>query len=73
MGLPFAVSALHVDGRIHKVYILSVQLLPQQLNSLPEPLEVDDLTLPEEADHIINIRIIADTQDVIIGHPCFLL
>lgn len=30
MGLPFAVSALHVDGRIHKVDILSVQLLPQE-------------------------------------------
>lgn len=67
------IACLHIDGRIHEVYILSVQLLPQQLNSLPEPLEVDDLTLPEEADHIINIRIITEPQDVVIGYPCFLL
>ena len=73
MGLPFAVSTLHVDGRIHKVYILSVQLLPQEFYCFAEPLKMDDLPFPEESDDVIDVRIVADAQDVVIGHPCLLL
>ena len=73
MGLPFAVSALHVDGRIHKVDILSVQLLPQEFYCFAEPLKMDDLPFPEEADDVIDVRIIADSEDIVIGYPCLLL
>ena len=73
MGLPFAVSALHVDGRIHKVYILSVQLLPQEFYCFAEPLKMDDLPFPEEFDHIVHIRIIGQPQNIVIGDPGFLL
>ena len=31
------------------------------------------LTLPEELDHIIDIGIIAEPEDVVIGHPRLLL
>ena len=68
-----ALFALHINCRIHKVYILPIQFLPQEFHGLAEPLEVDDFPLPEEANDIVDIRIVTDAQDVVIGHPCFLL
>lgn len=50
-----------------------VQLLPQQLDGLAEALEMDNLPLTEELDHVVHIRVIGQAQDVIIGHSCFLL
>ena len=58
---------LQIDGRIHIVYILQVQLFSQQLNSLTKALEVNDFPLPQEFDHIVYIRIIRNTQNIIIG------
>ena len=34
---------------------------------------MDNLTLPEELDHIIHIRIVRQTQDIIVGHSGLLL
>ena len=49
-----------------------IQLLPKQLNRFTKPLEVNNLPLPEEFDHIVHIRIVRKPQDVVIGHACFL-
>lgn len=57
-----------IDGRIHAVHVLLIQLLPELLDGLAEALEVDYFTLPEEADHVIDIRIVTEPQDVVIGH-----
>ena len=62
-----------IKGGIHIVHILLVQLLPQQLHGLAEPLEVDDLPFPEEFDHVVHIRIIGKPQNVVIGDPGLLL
>ena len=64
---------LHIKCRIHIVYILLVQLLPQQLNRFSKALEVDNLPFPEEFDDIIHIRIIAQSQNIIIRYSGFLL
>lgn len=66
-------SQLHIDGRIHKIYVFLVQLFPQQLNRFAKPLEMDDLALPQEFDDVIYIRIIRQPQNVVIGHSGFLL
>ena len=64
---------LQVDGRIHGIHILLVQLLPQELNRFPEPLEMNDLPFPQELDHIVHIRIVGKPQDVVVGNPGLLL
>lgn len=61
-------ECLHINSRIHEVYILLIQFLPKKLHCLAETLEVDDLTLPEELDYIVYIRVIRQTQDVVVGH-----
>ena len=69
----FSLEALQIEGRVGGVNIALVQLFPEQLGSLPEALEVDDLPLPQELDHVVHIRVIGQPQDVVIGYPCFLL
>ena len=69
---------LDIESRIHKVNILRVQLFPQELHGFAETLEVNDLPFTQEFDHIVNIRIIGQPQDVVIGDPgllfcCYLI
>ena len=64
---------LQIDGGVHAVDIPLVQLPAQQLNGLTKPLEMDDLPFPEEFDDIIDVRIVAQAQDVVIGDPGLLL
>lgn len=54
------------------VDILFIEFFAQKLDRLTKPLEVYDLTLTKEFDHIIYIWIIAQAKYIIIGHPCFL-
>lgn len=71
--IPEALFCLHVDSRIHKVYILVVQLLTQQLNSFTETLKMNDLPFPKEFDHIIYVRIVRQSKNIIISYSSFLL
>ena len=64
---------LQIDGRVHAVDIPLIQLAPQQLDGLAEPLEMDDLPFPEEFDDIIYIRVIGKPQDVVVGDTSLLL
>ena len=65
--------SLHIDCRIHVVYIFLVQFLPEQLNGFAEPLEVNNFPFTQEFDHVIHIRVIRNPQDIIIGCACLLL
>lgn len=42
------------------------------MDAFAESLEVDDLPFTEEFDHIVDIRIITEPKDVVIGNACFL-
>ena len=55
------------------VYILFVQFFAEQLNCLSKSLEVYYLALPQEFDYIVDIRIITEPENIIIGYSCFLL
>lgn len=60
---------LTVEGRVGEIDIFLVHLFLGQTNGLAEALEMDDLALSEETNHIIDIRIVAKTKNVIIGYP----
>lgn len=57
----------HIKRRIHKVNIFLIQLFTKQLNRFAKSLEVNDFTFPQEFNHIIDIRIVAEPKNVIIG------
>ena len=64
---------LQIDGRVHAVDISLIQLPAKKLDGLAEALEVDDLPLPEEFDDIVDIGIVTQPQNVVIGDPGLLL
>ena len=66
-------SFLQIDSRVHAVDIALIEFPPQKFDSLAEALEMDDLPLPEELDHIIHIRVVREPQDVVVGYPSLLL
>ena len=49
---------LFVESRVGKVHVFLVHALLGQGDGLAKPLEMDDLPLPEEADDIVDIRVI---------------
>ena len=61
-----------VKGRVSKVDVSCVHLLFAQPQALAKALEVDDLPLPQEADDVVYVGIIAETQDVIVCDAGFL-
>ena len=65
--------SLHVKGWIHAIDILLIQLLAQQFHRFTKPLEVHDFSLPQEFDDVVDIRIIGQTQNIVIGDTGFLL
>ena len=66
-------DGLFVERRVDKVKILLIHLLFRDAQSFAKALEVYDLTLTQEFDDVIDIRIIAQPQDVVISNPGFLL
>ena len=63
---------LYINGRIHIVHILLVQFIPEKLNRFTETLEMDNFPFPEEFDDIVHIRVVTDSQNVVIGGSGFL-
>ena len=55
-----------VEGGVGEVDVFGVHALLAQAQALAKALEVDDLPLPQEADDVVHVRIIAETQDVIV-------
>ena len=71
--LHLAFFYLLVQCRVHIVHVLLIQTLTQTLDRLTETLEMHDLTRPQELDDIVDIRIVREPQDVVIGASGLLL
>ena len=64
---------LLIEGRIDEVEILLVHLLLGQAQALAEALEMHDLPGPQELDDVVDVRVVGQAQDVVIGDPGLLL
>ena len=62
-----------VEGGVGEVDVFLIHPLFGQLDGLAEPLEVDDFPLPQEADHVVDIRVVGQAEDVVVGEAGFLL
>ncbi len=40
---------------------------------IAKPLEMDDFSLPQEADDVVHVRVIGQAQNVVVGDAGFLL
>ena len=63
---------LNVNRWVHIVDITLIQFLTKVLNRFTEALEMDNFPFPEEANDIVDIRIITEPKNIIVGDPGFL-
>ena len=58
--------------RVKRIDISPVQLVLEHLHGFSKPLEMNHLTGPEEFDYIIDIRVVGQQKNVVVGGPCLL-
>ena len=64
---------LLVKGRIDEIHVLFIHPILGQPQAFAEALEVDDLPGPEKLDDIVDVGVIAQPQDVVVGDAGLLL
>lgn len=62
-----------VELRIEGVEILAVQVILDDSEAFPESLVMGDFALAQEPDRIDDVRIVGQTEDVVVGQTRFLL
>lgn len=74
LTLPLTLRELSaVKFRVVGVEILVVQIVLDQAHAFTEALEVGQLALPQEADRIPHVGVVAEAQNVIVGGARLLL
>lgn len=58
-----------VEGGVGEVDVFGVHFLLAQAQAFSETLEVNDLPLPQKADDVVHVRVVGQTEDVVIGDP----
>ncbi len=72
-GRRFVCGRLFVKGGVGEVHIFLIHPLLGQRDSLTEALEVDNFPLPQEADHIVHVRVVGQAENVVVGKAGLLL
>lgn len=72
-GLRLLAELLHVEFRIDCVEVFGVKVILNDSQPFAEALIVHDFALTQEADWVQDIRVVAETDDVIVGRAGFLL
>ena len=66
-------EALFVETRVEGVEIPAVELVGHQAEVLAEALIVHDLARSQESYRVDDVWVVAESQDVVVGRPRFLL
>ena len=62
-----------VEGRVDKIDIFLVHAILRKAQSLAEALEMHDLPGAQELDDVVDVRVVAEPQDVVVGDAGLLL
>lgn len=62
-----------VEGGVGEVDVFLIHAFLGQGDGFAEALEVDDLPFTQEADDVVDVRIVGETKDVVVGEAGFLL
>ena len=57
---------------LHKEIMLLIQIIPCNIQSFTEPLEMNDFPFPQELNHVIDIGVIGKPENIIVGDSGFL-
>ena len=64
---------LFIKSRVGRIEILLIHFLDSAAKSLAEALIMDDFPLPQELYNVVDVRIVAEPQNVVIGRARLLL
>ena len=73
LGRRFLFRLPLIKGRIESVEILGVQPVGEDAQALAEALEMDDLPFTQKTDGRDHVRVVHQTQNIVIGGAGFLL
>ena len=62
-----------VKSGVVKIDVLLVHFLLAQTQAFTKALEVDDLTLTQKSDYVVDIGVVTQTKNVVVGLAGFLL
>ena len=65
-------SSLLVEGGVGEINVFLVHALLGAVDGLTKSLEVDDFALTEKSDDVVDIGIVGQAQDIVVGHSCLL-
>ena len=68
-----SLAARTVKGGVASVEILGIQVVLGDAEGIGKPLVMHDLTLPQELDGVTDVGIVAEAENVIVGHAGLLL
>ena len=57
-----------IKRRVHGIEVRAVHLFKRKPDPLTEALIVYDLALSQESDNVVYVGVVAQTQDVVLGH-----
>ena len=66
-------AGLFVKRGVGKVHIFLIHALFGQGDCLAKALEMDDFALTQEADDVVDIRIVGEAENVVVGESGLLL
>ena len=67
--IPLKTTVLFVESRIEGVKVFGIQFILHDTGRFAEALVVDDLPFPQKLDDIPDVRIIHQTENIVIAHP----
>ena len=73
LGIRPLAELLHIEFRIDCVEVFGVKVILNDSQTFTEALIVHDFSLTQEADWVEDIRVVAKTNDVVVGRACLLL
>ena len=66
-------KALFVKGRIECIKVFGVKFVCENSQVFTKSLIMHNLAFTQKTDRVYYIRIVTESEDVVVGYPCFLL
>ena len=73
MGSLHPSSAAFIEGWVADVEVFGVKVILRDAEGIAEALIMHDLALAEEFDHVVDVGVVRQTQDIVIGRARLLL
>ena len=72
-GLSGFASAALIEGGVAGVEVLGIEVILGDAEGIGEALIMHDLALAQESDDVVDVGIVREAKDIVVGGSCLLL